>query len=73
MAAVATLNPIATEKSSVRTANVSDPEHVDHGEQRFHGHLEHHRDREQSDRAADALLREIAMGVAAQGVAYGCE
>ena len=48
-----------------------DPEHVDHGEQRLHDHFEHHGNREQHDGAADALLGEVAMGVAEDGVADG--
>src|SRR5258706_7538255 len=44
------------------------PEDVDHGEQRFHHHLEHHGDGEQGDRARDGPLSEVAMRVAENGV-----
>ncbi len=40
-------------------ADVRHPEHVDHCEQRLHGHFENHGNREQHDGAADALLGEV--------------
>ena len=51
-------------------AQMRDPENVDHGEERFHHHLEHHGNGEQSDRARDGTFGEIAMRVAEDCVPY---
>ena len=47
-----------------------DPEDVGHREDRLHHHLEHHRDREQQDCAADRALGEVVVHLAADSVPH---